>query len=99
MKKFIQEFKFLQMMKKTRQPRWNEEFQFMLEEPPLHEKIHIEVISKRKNFSFLSKVTFHFSLKYNLLVISSERIRRSAHLLLVLPISIFTNKINIKKTL
>ncbi|GAU15858.1 hypothetical protein TSUD_40790 [Trifolium subterraneum] len=44
-----------EMMKKTRQPRWNEEFQFMLEEPPLHEKIHIEVLSKRKNFSFLSK--------------------------------------------
>lgn len=46
-------------MKKTRQPRWNEEFQFMLEEAPLHEKIHIEVMSKRKSFSFLSKVSVH----------------------------------------
>lgn len=42
-------------LKKTRNPRWNEEFQFMLEEPPLHEKIHIEVMSKRKHFTFLSK--------------------------------------------
>lgn len=52
---FRGEKKRTKMMKKTRQPRWNEEFQFMLEEPPLHEKIHIEVMSKRKNFSFLSK--------------------------------------------
>lgn len=61
LKEFITEFESLQMMKKTRHPRWNEEFQFMLEEPPLHEKIHIEVMSKRKNFSFLSKVTTYKS--------------------------------------
>ena len=47
---------FLQMIKRTRQPRWNEEFQFMLEEPPLHEKIHIEVMSKPRGFRFRSKV-------------------------------------------
>ncbi|KAK7343857.1 hypothetical protein VNO77_12937 [Canavalia gladiata] len=52
---FRGEKKRTKMMKKTRHPRWNEEFQFMLEEPPQHEKIHIEVMSKRKNFSFLSK--------------------------------------------
>lgn len=50
---FRGEKKRTKMMKKTRHPRWNEEFQFMLEEPPLHEKIHIEVMTKRK-FSFLS---------------------------------------------
>ncbi|KAL2949266.1 hypothetical protein AAZX31_20G167600 [Glycine max] len=52
---FRGEKKRTKMMKKTRHPRWNEEFQFMLEEPPQHEKIHIEVMSKRKNFSFLPK--------------------------------------------
>ncbi|XP_027366799.1 synaptotagmin-3 isoform X1 [Abrus precatorius] len=52
---FKGEKKRTKMMKKTRHPRWNEEFQFMLEESPLHEKIHIEVMSKRKSFSFLSK--------------------------------------------
>ncbi|KAG4919317.1 hypothetical protein JHK85_057598 [Glycine max] len=39
---FRGEKKRTKMMKKTRHPRWNEEFQFMLEEPPQHEKIHIE---------------------------------------------------------
>ena len=57
---YVPKFKFIQTMKKTRHPRWNEEFQFMLEEPPQHEKIHIEVLSRRKNFSFLSKVPFHY---------------------------------------
>ncbi|ESW15718.1 hypothetical protein PHAVU_007G096000 [Phaseolus vulgaris] len=52
---FRGEKKKTKTMKKTRHPRWNEEFQFMLEEPPQHEKIHIEVLSRRKNFSFLSK--------------------------------------------
>ncbi|RVW32116.1 Synaptotagmin-3 [Vitis vinifera] len=43
------------MMKKTRDPQWNEEFQFMLEEPPLSEKIHIQVISQRSGIGFRSK--------------------------------------------
>lgn len=45
-----------QMIKKTRDPIWNEEFQFMLEEPPLHEKIYIEVLSKRTGIHLRSKV-------------------------------------------
>ncbi|KAE9611433.1 hypothetical protein Lal_00011869 [Lupinus albus] len=52
---FRGEKKRTKMMWKTRHPCWNEEFQFVLEEPPLHEKIHIQVLSKRKNFSFPSK--------------------------------------------
>lgn len=47
---------WFQTMKRTRNPLWNEEFQFMLEEPPLEEKIHVEVLSKRGRISFLSKV-------------------------------------------
>lgn len=48
------------MVKKCRDPVWNEEFQFMLEEPPLEDKIHIEVRSRKSSlFSFLSKVTSH----------------------------------------
>ncbi|XP_054804390.1 synaptotagmin-3 isoform X2 [Prosopis cineraria] len=39
---FRGEKKRTKMIRKTRDPRWNEEFEFMLEEPPLHEKIHIE---------------------------------------------------------
>lgn len=47
---------FLQMLRKTRDPRWNEEFQFMLDEPPLDQKVHIEVLSKRTGLSFRLKV-------------------------------------------
>ncbi|KAJ9554812.1 hypothetical protein OSB04_009426 [Centaurea solstitialis] len=39
-------------LKKTRDPKWNEEFQFMLDEAPIEEVIHIEVISKRKHRAF-----------------------------------------------
>lgn len=35
----------LQHMKKNRDPRWEEEFQFMVEEPPTNDKIHVEVVS------------------------------------------------------
>ncbi|CAL0316107.1 unnamed protein product [Lupinus luteus] len=52
---FRGEKKKTKIMWKTRDPCWNEEFQFVLEEPPLHEKIHIKILSKRKNFSFPSK--------------------------------------------
>lgn len=44
------------MARKTRNPIWNEEFQFLLEEPPLQDKIHIKVMSKRTSLSFHSKV-------------------------------------------
>uniref|UniRef100_A0A803P2J1 Uncharacterized protein n=1 Tax=Cannabis sativa TaxID=3483 RepID=A0A803P2J1_CANSA len=44
------------MMKKTHNPTWGEEFQFMLEEPPLDDKIHIEVLSKRTGLQFRSKL-------------------------------------------
>ncbi|CAN1824578.1 SYT2 [Linum perenne] len=32
-------------IKKNRDPRWGEEFQFMLEEPPINDKLHLEVNS------------------------------------------------------
>ncbi|XVE75376.1 hypothetical protein DITRI_Ditri12bG0089400 [Diplodiscus trichospermus] len=53
---FRGETKKTKMIKRTRDPLWKEEFQFMLEEPPLNEKIHIEVMSKRTGFIFRSKV-------------------------------------------
>ncbi|KAK6942801.1 Synaptotagmin, SMP domain [Dillenia turbinata] len=39
---FKGERKKTKMIKKTRDPSWNEEFQFMLEEAPVNESIHIE---------------------------------------------------------
>lgn len=32
-------------MKKNRDPRWEDEFQFMVEEPPTNDKLHVEVVS------------------------------------------------------
>lgn len=43
------------LLRKTRDPVWNEEFQFMVEEPPLGEKIRVEVMSKRLIIGYRSK--------------------------------------------
>ncbi|CAN4121536.1 unnamed protein product [Withania somnifera] len=40
---------------KTWNPKWEEEFQFMLEEAPVKDLIHFEVKSKKRRFGFLSK--------------------------------------------
>ncbi|CAN1775839.1 SYT3, partial [Linum perenne] len=52
---FRGEEKRTKMMKKTRDPKWNEEFQFVLESSPVKEKIYIEVLSKRAGFGFRPK--------------------------------------------
>ncbi|XP_059669145.1 synaptotagmin-3-like [Cornus florida] len=52
---FRGERKKSKVIKKTRDPIWNEEFQFMLEEPLVSEKIHIQVMSKRSSLSLQSK--------------------------------------------
>ncbi|ONI03058.1 hypothetical protein PRUPE_6G235800 [Prunus persica] len=45
---FGSETKITKMLRKTQRPSWNEEFQFVLEEASLKDKIHIEVKSKRR---------------------------------------------------
>ncbi|GAA0158982.1 membrane trafficking regulatory protein [Lithospermum erythrorhizon] len=52
---FRGETKKSKSIRRNRNPRWDEEFQFMLEEPPLQEKIRIVVMSKRTGISFRSK--------------------------------------------
>ncbi|XP_021289596.1 synaptotagmin-3-like isoform X3 [Herrania umbratica] len=52
---FKGEKKKSKLVKRTRDPCWNEEFQFVLEEAPLKDMIHIEVISKRLHFSLLRR--------------------------------------------
>lgn len=46
----------LQVIKKSRDPRWDEEFQFTLDEAPIEDKIHIEVMNKRSARLFRTKV-------------------------------------------
>ncbi|KAL0316235.1 UNVERIFIED_CONTAM: Synaptotagmin-3 [Sesamum radiatum] len=69
-------------IKKTRNPVWNEEFQFLLDEAPVKDKIHIEVIGKRRQrLGFMTKESLgyvdinladvvyngHINEKYNLI--------------------------------
>ncbi|KAK6152385.1 hypothetical protein DH2020_015020 [Rehmannia glutinosa] len=42
-------------IKKTRNPYWNEEFEFVLDEAPLKDIIHIEVMSNRRRLGFTTK--------------------------------------------
>jgi hypothetical protein len=43
-------------MKKNRDPRWEEEFQFMVDEPPTNQKIHVEVVSNSSRNLLRQKV-------------------------------------------
>lgn len=52
---------FVQHIKKNRDPRWEEEFQFMCEEPPTNEKMQIEVMSRPPSIGIHSKVAILIS--------------------------------------
>ncbi|CAA2991259.1 synaptotagmin-3-like isoform X1 [Olea europaea subsp. europaea] len=52
---FRGERKKSKMIRRTRNPMWNEEFHFILEEPPSQDKIQIKVMSKRTVVGFKSK--------------------------------------------
>ncbi|XP_010264637.1 PREDICTED: synaptotagmin-3-like isoform X2 [Nelumbo nucifera] len=78
---FKGEQKKTKMMKKTRDPRWNEEFQFMLEAAPLDEKLLIEVISKRTWLGFRKKEALGY-IDINLTdVVNNGRINEKYHLI------------------
>ncbi|CAN6568561.1 unnamed protein product [Malus baccata var. baccata] len=78
---FRGEQKKTQMLRKTRDPRWNEEFPFMLDEPPLNEKVHIEVVSKRTGISFRMKESLGH-VEINLRdVVHNGRINHKYHLI------------------
>ncbi|KAF2318514.1 hypothetical protein GH714_008501 [Hevea brasiliensis] len=67
--------------RKTRDPRWNEEFKFTLDQPPLHEKIRIDVMSKRKRFSFQAKESLgHVEINLDD-VVHNGRINEKYHLI------------------
>ncbi|CAN1307648.1 SYT1 [Linum perenne] len=50
---FKGEEKRTKQIKKSRDPRWDEEFQFMLDEPPTNEKLHVEITSSSKRMGML----------------------------------------------
>ncbi|KAH7662675.1 C2 domain-containing protein [Dioscorea alata] len=78
---FRGEHKKTKVIKKSRNPRWNEAFQFVLEEEPIDEKIHIEVMSKRKGFNFYPKESLGH-VEINLTdVVNNGRINERYHLI------------------
>ncbi|XP_050387824.1 synaptotagmin-3-like [Argentina anserina] len=78
---FRGETKKTAMIRKTRDPRWDEEFQFMLEEPPLHEIIYIQVISKRTGFGFRLKESLGYVEISLADVVHNGRINQKYHLI------------------
>ncbi|XP_076937512.1 synaptotagmin-3-like [Bidens hawaiensis] len=78
---FRGETKKTKVIKRTRDPKWNEEFQFMVEEPPIQDKIHIKIMSRRMRMSFHSKESLgHVDI--NLVdVVHNGRINQKFHLI------------------
>ncbi|XP_010543542.1 PREDICTED: synaptotagmin-3 [Tarenaya hassleriana] len=78
---FRGEKKKTKMLKKTRDPRWNEEFQFTLEEPPLNERLRIEVMSRGTGLRFRSKEPLgHVEINLDD-VVENGRINQKYHLI------------------
>ncbi|KAK4794057.1 hypothetical protein SAY86_012051 [Trapa natans] len=50
---FRGEEKKTKTVKKNRRPRWDTEFQFMLDEPPTNDRIHLEVVSSSSRLGLL----------------------------------------------
>lgn len=50
------------MIKKNRDPRWDKEFTWQCEEPPLNDRLHVEVHSKGSSMNMVHpKVCLSFS--------------------------------------
>ncbi|KAE8658924.1 Synaptotagmin-1 [Hibiscus syriacus] len=69
-------------VKKSRDPRWEEEFQFMVDEPPINDKIHFEVFSTSSGIGLLHPKE---SLGYVTIsladVVNNRRINEKYHLI------------------
>ncbi|XP_024017342.1 synaptotagmin-1-like [Morus notabilis] len=69
-------------VKKNRDPRWEDEFQFMLDEPPVKDRLHVEVISTSSRIGLLHPkeclgyVDIHLSD-----VVANKRINEKYHLI------------------
>ncbi|KAI3464815.1 hypothetical protein Pfo_021478 [Paulownia fortunei] len=70
------------IVKKNRDPRWDEEFQFTLDEPPTNDRVHIEVISTSKRMGLLHpKETLGYVDIYLSDVVNNKRINERYHLI------------------
>ncbi|XP_023554765.1 synaptotagmin-2-like isoform X1 [Cucurbita pepo subsp. pepo] len=79
---FKGEEKRTKRLKKNRDPRWEEEFEFMLEEPPTDDKLYVEVLSSSSRMGLLHPKE---SLGYAEIslgdVVTNKRINEKYHLI------------------
>lgn len=78
---FRGEEKKTKTIKKNRDPRWDEKFQFVLEEPPINDKMHIEVFSSSSRNLLHQKESLGYidiSLRD---VVNNKRINEKYHLI------------------
>ncbi|CAN0906209.1 SYT2 [Linum grandiflorum] len=69
-------------VKKNRDPRWGEEFQFMLEEPPVNDKLHLEVNSVSSRIGLIHPKEVLGYVTINLAdVVSNKRINEKYNLI------------------
>ncbi|WOK94686.1 synaptotagmin-2 [Canna indica] len=67
-------------IKKNRNPRWEEEFHFVCEEPPVKDKLHVEVLSKAPSISIHPKESLGY-VKVSLAdVVNNKRTNQTHHL-------------------
>ncbi|XP_042015545.1 synaptotagmin-3-like [Salvia splendens] len=68
-------------VKKTRNPYWNEEFQFVLDEAPVKDFIKIEVMSKRRRMGVMCKESLGYVEIHLADVVENEHINEKYHLI------------------
>ncbi|KAG0453251.1 hypothetical protein HPP92_025915 [Vanilla planifolia] len=68
-------------IKKSRDPRWEEEFQFVCEEPPINDKMHVEVRSRPPSIGIHSKENLGYVIISLADVVSNKRINDNYHLI------------------
>ncbi|RDX62298.1 Synaptotagmin-2, partial [Mucuna pruriens] len=78
---FKGEEKKTKRIKKNRDPRWEDEFQFMVEEPPTNDRLHVEVVSTSARNLLHQKESLGY-IDINLGdVVSNKRINEKYHLI------------------
>ncbi|KAF3319874.1 synaptotagmin-3-like protein [Carex littledalei] len=75
------EKKKTKVIKKSRDPRWDEEFQFTLDKAPTEDKIHIEVVNKRSGRLFRTKESLGYVDIILSDVVDNGRINETYHLI------------------
>ncbi|KAK8916093.1 Synaptotagmin-2 [Platanthera zijinensis] len=68
-------------IKKSRDPRWEEEFQFVCEEPPVGDKMHLEVCSRPPSIGIHSKENLGYVIISLADAVSNKRINEKYHLI------------------